>query len=483
LEPEGGVLGRYGGDEFVIILPEADHTAAQEYRAVVARRLHNASVTDPQTGARVPVSTSLGVSFYPEDSENVLELIKVSDTAMYAARRQRPVISDHVRMPLREDEAAARVVAELIPLLVAEGTLDTKLRQLGHRLCTGAGYDAATITLYSDDPNEPPISHTVGSVAEQLAAAWDTLVRRDEVAVPIRELIQRGRRPLVLNDLQTTRLLAPDLRRLLERAELKSGVVAPMLWQGQLLGALGVASSRASAFGPKDAEFLVAVAAQVTAIVRMAKLLEDLTSATARLAEAQDETVMLLAAAAEAHEAGMSDHFKGVRVVAEMIAAELGYSAAQIREVGLAAALHDVGKIRVPHEALANSGPLAGEQWELMKQHTVWGEEFFSGRSGFSVAARVARSHHEHWGGDGYPDGLAADNIPEAAAITGVADAFDAMVHQRPYSSARSVEEAVAEIISQSGTQFSPHVVEALLRLHRAGQLPLPHSEREQAAA
>jgi HD-GYP domain-containing protein (c-di-GMP phosphodiesterase class II) len=93
------------------------------------------------------------------------------------------------------------------------------------------------------------------------------------------------------------------------------------------------------------------------------------------------------------------------------------------------------------------------------------------------LAAAIARSHHEHWDGSGYPDGLAREDIPEAATIVAVADAFDAMTSQRPYRAARSVAAAVREIMRCSGGQFSPRVVQGLVRLHRQKRIPLLKGE------
>ena len=119
----------------------------------------------------------------------------------------------------------------------------------------------------------------------------------------------------------------------------------------------------------------------------------------------------------------------------------------------------------------------------MMKQHTEWGETFFRGRTGFQLAAVVARSHHEFRDGSGYPDGLAGDQIPEVAAMTSVADAFDAIVNARSYRAARSTDEAVEEIVDASGKQFSSRVVDALVRLHARGELPAATPPVEWAAA
>ncbi len=150
----------------------------------------------------------------------------------------------------------------------------------------------------------------------------------------------------------------------------------------------------------------------------------------------------------------------------------------------MAAVLHDIGKIRVPDHVLSTPGKLTDEQWQVLKQHTVWGAEFLENHGGFELAATVARSHHERWDGTGYPDELSGDDIPEGATIVAVADAFDAITSDRPYRGRQTIDEAVQEIIAFSGEQFSPRVVAALSRLHENGDLATEDGQRttEQAA-
>ncbi len=112
-----------------------------------------------------------------------------------------------------------------------------------------------------------------------------------------------------------------------------------------------------------------------------------------------------------------------------------------------------------------------------MKCHTTWGASFLADRPGFELAATIARCHHERWDGSGYPNGLAGEAIPEAAAIVAVADAFDAMISDRPYRARRPTAQAIQEIEACSGTQFSPKVVEALMRLSQRNALPLTHNQ------
>jgi len=265
---------------------------------------------------------------------------------------------------------------------------------------------------------------------------------------------------------------------------LRSALTVPITWEDEIIGALSVASKREAAFGPSHARFLMGVATGVASIVRTATLIEELKSTSGRLEEAHTETVMLLAASAEAHDRTTGQHLQNVRAITEALAAELGHSEEQSKELGSAAVLHDIGKIRVPDSILASVGRLSDEEWELMKHHTTWGAEFLAGRPGFELAAVIARSHHERWDGGGYPDGLAGEAIPEAATIVAVADSFDAITSDRPYRAARSVAAAVREIVACSGKQFSPRVVQALVRLHKRKMLPRlhRHAPEEKAA-
>jgi len=252
-----------------------------------------------------------------------------------------------------------------------------------------------------------------------------------------------------------------------------------------MIGVLSVASKGKDAFGVGDIEFLTAVATQITSVVRMATLFDELQSTSEHLAQSREEAVLLLAAAAEAHDSTTGHHLRGVRGLTEALAQELGYDEEGTRELGMAAVLHDLGKIRVPDHVLSTPGKLSDEQWQILIQHTMWGADFLEHHEGFELAATVSRSHHEKWDGSGYPDGLSGDGIPEGATIVSVADAFDAMTGgDRSYQKGRTIDEAVKEIEAFSGKQFNPKVVAALARLHGAGSLRSRngHETADQAA-
>jgi HD-GYP domain-containing protein (c-di-GMP phosphodiesterase class II) len=184
-----------------------------------------------------------------------------------------------------------------------------------------------------------------------------------------------------------------------------------------------------------------------------------------------EDTVMLLAVAAEARDPYTENHLLRIRGYSEAIASELGLSPPETREIGLASLLHDIGKMRVPDSILTKPGPLTAEEWQIMKQHPIWGEELLSLHPPFESARQIARWHHENWDGTGYPDGLRGEEIPIGAAVTAVADGFDAMTTQRPYKGAWPPARATREIRQNKGLRYSPKVVEAFERALRKGKI------------
>jgi putative two-component system response regulator len=152
-----------------------------------------------------------------------------------------------------------------------------------------------------------------------------------------------------------------------------------------------------------------------------------------------------------------------VAALAARMARHLGQDDRSVWLIRQAAPLHDLGKIAIPDSILLKPGRLEPEEYEVVKTHAVLGARVLadSGSELLVVAEQIARSHHERWDGEGYPDGLAGEAIPLVARLVGVADVFDVLVHERPYKEAWTVEDAAREIRSGAGTQFDPEIVAA----------------------
>lgn len=202
----------------------------------------------------------------------------------------------------------------------------------------------------------------------------------------------------------------------------------------------------------------------------------ELEQRTRELEDAQHETLVRLAMAAEFRDERAAEHNARVGRISELLAERLGHPAEQAKLIGQAAVLHDVGKVAVPDALLLKPGPLTAEEFELVKQHATAGAAILRGSNSpvLKLAAEIARSHHEWWDGSGYPAGLVRDEIPLAARIVAVADVFDAIAHVRPYKAAWPVEQARQEIETLRGRQFDPDVVDAFRQLdtHRLAQSP-----------
>ncbi len=158
------------------------------------------------------------------------------------------------------------------------------------------------------------------------------------------------------------------------------------------------------------------------------------------------------------------EHAHEVARLAMLVGLEMGLSERELDAVELGALLHDVGKVEVPNEILDKPGPLAEEEYELVKRHPEIGARMLEPIGSLSSAIPAVRHHHENFDGSGYPEGLGGEGIPLAARIVAAVDAFDVMVRGRQYRPSVTAEEALGELRRGAGVRYDPRVVEALRR-------------------
>jgi diguanylate cyclase (GGDEF)-like protein len=180
-----------------------------------------------------------------------------------------------------------------------------------------------------------------------------------------------------------------------------------------------------------------------------------------RLSPAEQSRAVLVRVLAE-RQPGLTAHMERVSELAARVGARLALSSETIHDIRVAAALHDVGKVAIPEAILERPGPLGPEELAFVREHTRIGERIMLAAPALGTAARLVRSSHERIDGTGYPDRLAGDEIPIGSRVIFVCDAFDAMTSDRPYHRARSVPDALAEVVACAGAQFDPAVVAAL---------------------
>ena len=158
-------------------------------------------------------------------------------------------------------------------------------------------------------------------------------------------------------------------------------------------------------------------------------------------------------------------HIERVGWITRLVADRMELSEAASAHLGMASALHDVGKIGIPDVLLLKPGLLTPEERAIVQQHSEIGYRMLSGSRSpvVSLGATIALTHHERWDGGGYPRGLVGEATPIEARITSVVDTFDAMTHRRVYRTASTVEQAVEVLTAERGKQFDADVVDALL--------------------
>jgi HD-GYP domain-containing protein (c-di-GMP phosphodiesterase class II) len=173
-------------------------------------------------------------------------------------------------------------------------------------------------------------------------------------------------------------------------------------------------------------------------------------------------TVDVLAGTLGLRDGSTGEHSDRVVSLAKRIGERLGLEDRELRDVGYAAKLHDIGKVGVPDVVLHKAGPLDESERRVIEGHSVWGADLISRIPGLEGVARIVRHHHERYDGEGYPDRLAGRDIPLASRILTVADAYVAMTEDRPYRRARPRFEVDREFRDCMGKQFDPYVVGAL---------------------
>ncbi len=441
-------VGRFGGDEFALLLPATDPVAAQ---AIVDRTLEALSGLPVPGGETVSACAGLAAYAWGDEPPGVIER---ADGALREAKHRRGsrVIAPPPRETVDQDpgrdrpdrrthrlavagELGARLSGLLDPEAIARTAVTDMAAALGFELCavvraepSGGARPLACAGLGEAGMEPRPVGSPV----------WRCLTER---------------RPVLVNDATRDPLYANRLPE-----GVRSALVVPLYAGSDLWGAVEVLSRGAAAFDPGDAQLVQTICDHVGAALLTAELYRE-------LEQTYVGTAAALAAALEAKDDYTADHAQSIADLAVDVGREMGLDDGTLRDLRYGAIFHDIGKIAVPDAILHKPGRLTDDEFEVVKRHPVTGEQILAPVPFLADVRRIVRHDHERWDGTGYPDGLRGPQIPIGARIVLVVDAFHAMTSDRPYRRGMSEDDARRQLMEGAGTQFDPDVVAAFLRV------------------
>jgi len=265
--------------------------------------------------------------------------------------------------------------------------------------------------------------------------------------------IMESRKHRLIKDFDS---LSDPERKLFHAHDAKSVLCMPVIGKKDVLGLVVLGESRSSEREPINKEkikFSYAMVSQAAAAIENGKLRDH-------LLEQSKEAVLAMAEAVDKKSPWTASHSKRVTKFSLAIAAALNWTAEQLDELRLTGLLHDIGKIGTPGTILNKEGKLTDDEYAVIKKHPDDGAHIISRMKQLRSLVPGIRHHHEWYNGMGYPDGLKGEEIPLAARILAVADAYDAMTADRPYRKGLSRTEALERLRSAAGEQFDPDIVE-----------------------
>jgi putative nucleotidyltransferase with HDIG domain len=213
-------------------------------------------------------------------------------------------------------------------------------------------------------------------------------------------------------------------------------------------------------------QLLEALALETAIAIDNAELLDKLQRSNVELAVAYDGTIEGWARALELRDRESENHTKRVADATIRLAQALGISGAPLMHIRRGALLHDIGKMGIPDNILLKPDVLTPDEWIVMRQHAQFAYDMLATIPFLRPALEIPYSHHEHWDGSGYPQGLQGEEIPITARIFSIIDVYDALTHDRPYRSAWPEAKALEYLREQSGVTLDPQIVKVFLDMH-----------------
>jgi response regulator RpfG family c-di-GMP phosphodiesterase len=236
-------------------------------------------------------------------------------------------------------------------------------------------------------------------------------------------------------------------------------ICAPLLIRGNVLGVLSIRKKASGGiFNQNDLHHILSLAKRASLNLENKILYESIYANLMNTFKALVASIQVRDHYTEEHSARVSD-------TVIKICGRLDFTPSEVESMRIASTLHDVGKISIPDYVLLKPGNMTAEEYQIIKQHSVIGDQILSHVVLLDKERNIIRHHHERWDGKGYPDGISGKEIPLLARVLTVADSFDAMISDRPYRKGLSVDMAIRELERGKNTQFDEEIVDAFLNV------------------
>ena len=245
----------------------------------------------------------------------------------------------------------------------------------------------------------------------------------------------------------------------------------PLMAKGRILGVLEM-FHRSPLHPDADwLDFLVMIAGQAAIAIDSGLMFKEVQRSNMELNLAYDATIEGLSRALDLRDKRTEEHARRVTETTIGLAVRLGVGGPDLVHIRRGAILHDIGKVAIPDEILFKPGPLAEDEWKIMRRHPSIAVDLLSPVTYLAPALDIPHWHHEKWDGTGYPDELSGNQIPFPARLFALVDVYDALISDRPYRSAWSKQDAAQYIESQSGRHFDPKIVPEFMDLIRTNAI------------
>ncbi len=226
-------------------------------------------------------------------------------------------------------------------------------------------------------------------------------------------------------------------------------------------------SRKVALIDARFSDFMIELSKKID--IKKAEQVIDNNNEGMRELNSSSEVVKALLTCMESKDVVNKSHSILTSVISVELSKELQLNTNTQKDIEIAALIHDVGKMKIPESILFKSGALNISEFDMLKQHAIFGEQIISSLSSIQHLSKIIRHHHEKFNGEGYPDSIKYDEIPIEARIISLADNFSALCTNRSYRSALSIEDAVEYIMTSSGTNYDPQVVNAFKTLYKNG--------------